>query len=360
MSRLHELFKRFGIEFYELNRMSLDNYFYEPFQDKDQVFEEDRIFETDNLRTTRTLTPYSPSLFEFFLDGSRKPYKIGDIITPDNKFVPLVVGQIGTACCKRNQDKKIQSYEVRRKNVLMIYDSIPEGDFRGIEEHIKKNLFKGAHLEVGRYAVKNDIRDNPTNAAVAKIQKMMQDMEVELLTDMVKQRGVLSTHSMLVIDGSLQFLTQKFDPQIFYNVIGVSKSFNPNLVGILKKKKHIATRLAHLRYGERTPVYKYQTQSGYIKNSIGAWYLRIHEPQKVRSPLEGIVKIEKMAMTEDDDAGGFDSGLIDNISRCILAERNPTCFGKDERWANHLYPIYLTEKLLKQSFLSDIHFMNLF
>jgi hypothetical protein len=75
--------------------------------------------------------------------------------------------------------------------------------------------------------------------------------------------------------------------------------------------------------------------------------------------LEGVVKLEKMALEENIE-NGFETDLIDNISRSILSERNPTCHGKDNRWANHLYPMYLTEKILKSSFLSDSFFMNLF
>jgi hypothetical protein len=106
----------------------------------------------------------------------------------------------------------------------------------------------------------------------------MHDMEIELLKEMVENRKILSTDKMLVIDGSLQFLTQKFDPRIFYNVTGISKTFNPNLTGILKGKRHIGVALAKLEFRERTPVYRYKTE----RNIIGAWYLRIREKKDIR------------------------------------------------------------------------------
>jgi len=176
-----------------------------------------------------------------------------------------------------------------------------------------------------------------------------------MLKSMVHE-NVLDTNRMLVIDGSLQFMTQRFNPEIFYNVVGISKSFNPNLTGVLKGKKHIGVLLSKLQFGQRTPVYKYDK----MRNTIGAWYLRIRERQNVKNPLEGVVKIEKMALKENIENDGFDSNLIDNISSSILAERIPTCHGRDSRWANHLYPIYLTESYLKASFLSDKHYINLF
>lgn len=41
-----------------------------------------------------------PPIFQYFLDGSRKVYKIDDI-QYDNKVYPIVCGQISVCCCKR-------------------------------------------------------------------------------------------------------------------------------------------------------------------------------------------------------------------------------------------------------------------
>ncbi len=62
----------------------------------------------------------------------------------------------------------------------------------------------------------------------------------------------LKTDQMLIVDGSLQF-SNVYDDNIFANVIGISKSFNPNLQGILKSKnKQIGNHLTILEFGERT------------------------------------------------------------------------------------------------------------
>jgi hypothetical protein len=349
---LTDIFGEKGIQFFQTDRVPLDHYMYEPFQDNKEVFDESKIFETNNT-DVKKLLPYTPSLFNYFLDGSRKPYKIGDMITTDNKFAPVVAGQIGAACCKR-VNKKMELFKILRKNLIVVFDSINNDDFQDIKEKIR--VIRKFDMELDKYSFDKMKDDAPTNAAIAKIQKRMQDLEVELLNDMVSN-DVLSTDNMLVIDGSLQFLSQKFDERIFYNVIGISKSFNPNLTGVLKGKKHIGVLLAKLKFGERTPVYKYESERQLHK--IGAWYLRIRDEKKVKNPLDGIIKVEKMAMKEDVDTG-FDTSIIDNISSSILGEIWPTCHGKDTRWNNHLYPIYLTEKALKSKFLSDIHFMNLF
>ena len=73
-----------------------------------------------------------------------------------------------------------------------------------------------------------------------------------------------------------------------------------------------------------------------------------------------LVKIEKILITEDEIENGLNSEEIDLITANIINERNPVCYGKDARWANHLYPVYLTENFIKSKYLSDINFLNLF
>ena len=88
--------------------------------------------------------------------------------------------------------------------------------------------------------------------------------------------------------------------------------------------------------------------------------MRIHQKEKLKKPLDGVIKVEKIATTRDEKSDGFDTNTVDNISRSILLERNVTCYGNDDRWANHIYPIYLTELLLKNSFASDTFFLSIF
>ncbi len=352
---LFRLFKDKGIQFFQTDKLSLDKYYFEAFQDEKEVFDGNKIFETQEVEVKK-LEPYSPSLFKYFLDGSRKPYKIGDIITTDNKFTPVVVGQIGAACCSRSTSKKINIFQINKLNLLLVFDSINDDDYEDIKGQISNSGKWKIDLE--KYSFDKLRDDAPLNAAIAKINKRMQDLEIDLLTDLAMSKRLLSTENMLIIDGSLQFLSQKFDNRIFYNVIGISKTFNPNLMGLLRGKKQIGVLLAKLKYGERTPVYKYESEKK--RYTIGAWYLRIRDENKMRNPLDGVIKIEKMAMQEDIENDGFDSSVIDNISSSILSETYPTCHGNDFRWCNHLYPIYLTERALKSRFLSDLYFTNLF
>ena len=65
-------------------------------------------------------------------------------------------------------------------------------------------------------------------------------------------------------------------------------------------------------------------------------------------------------MDEEVEQGGINSEDVDLISANIINERNPTCYGTDRRWANHLYPVFLTERYVKSKYISTEMFLNLF
>ena len=357
---------------YQTERFTLDHFVLPEYQDAGEVFSKKKIFETNNKQGKNiklSINNSVPSLFKYFLDGSRRTYKIVDFGTTDGKFLPIVAGQIGAAVCER-QDKRLKKYYILRKNVIAIPDRMG-GEFDRIAKRIPKiripkNKANSVSIEqVLKYKVK-DRPDIPfENLAIAKIQTTMMDMEVSLIRQMVDSNK-LETDNMLMVDGSLQFSGVGDSDTIFKHVIGVSKSFNPNIPGLLKSSKHkqIGNYLTNLEFGERTPVYVYEIEGKSRRNKktkIGAWYLRIRPRDKAKRPLDGIIKIEKIATTRSQkEDGGFDTDMINEISRSILLERNVTCYGNDPRWANHLYPIYLTELFLKNSFVSDTFFLNIF
>ncbi len=350
------------------DRYSLDHYDPPEYQDKEEEFQSDRMFETENnsgRNVDLNIGQISSSLFKYFLDGSRRTYKIGDFASRDNKFLPIVAGQIGTAVCVR-EHQKMRKYKVSKDNIMALPDRLGD-EFESIKTKIQQVEKQGIRIgRIVRYRYQLS-PDRPfENLAIAKIQKEMHDMELELLSEMVESKK-LNTDKMLVIDGSLQFSgINSENIHIFKNVIGISKTFNPHLQGILKtKRKEIGFHLANLKYGNRTVVYSYDPKDRpgkyrKYKTRIGAWYMRIRDEKYLKNPLDGIIKIEKVPTTQREVEDGFDSDVIDEISKSILFERNVTCFGNDDRWANHLYPIYLTEYFLKNSFCSDKYFLNIF
>lgn len=370
MATLKNIFDKCGVALYQNESLDLDHYYQEPYQDEgDEIKAIGKPFDTNDSNKIRKYDLFAEdrtfSNFSFFMDGSRRTYKIGDIVIDGGKKIyPVVIAQIRAGCTERDGAKKLHSHQtILRKNLLLLSDKINTVDFREIQQRLMRTaVAKEMFLEVVSYRFESEKHNIPVNAAIAKANSMMHDMEIEILSNMVKS-GSLDTDRMLVVDGPLQFLRQDTGKpefsDLFYNVIGVSKSFNPMLPASGKSKRggtQIGAELLKLEYGERTPVFMKENDRG---RRFGVWYLRIRPKNRVSNPLEGIIKIEKMAL-EDYYDSGIPTDIIDTISLSLLNECSPTCYGRDERWASHLYPVYLTETLIKSTFESDLVFINNF
>lgn len=370
MATLKNIFDKCGVALYQNESLDLDHYYQEPYQDEgDEIKAIGKPFETNDSNKIRKYDLFAEdrtfSNFSFFMDGSRRTYKIGDIVIDGGKKIyPVVIAQIRAGCTERDGAKKLHSHQtILRKNLLLLSDKINTVDFREIQQRLMRTaVAKEMFLEVVSYRFESEKHNIPVNAAIAKANSMMHDMEIEILSNMVKS-GSLDTDRMLVVDGPLQFLRQDTGKpefsDLFYNVIGVSKSFNPMLPASGKSKRggtQIGAELLKLEYGERTPVFMKENDRG---RRFGVWYLRIRPKNRVSNPLEGIIKIEKMAL-EDYYDSGIPTDIIDTISLSLLNECSPTCYGRDERWASHLYPVYLTETLIKSTVESDLVFINNF
>ena len=102
-------------------RYPLDDLLPPEFQDREEEFSGDKIFE-NNKSGKNVLIDYgqaASSLFAYFLDGSRRTYKIADFASSDNKFLPIIAGQIGAATCYR-KDKKLKKNQLLKRNVLAV------------------------------------------------------------------------------------------------------------------------------------------------------------------------------------------------------------------------------------------------
>ena len=208
-----------------------------------------------------------------------------------------------------------------------------------------------------RYRVKEG--HDPVDLGIAKIMSRMADLELQAVHDL-SERHLLQSNSLLVKDGPLRYKNIRgrgFDVTQFRNVIGLSKTFRPSFaVGTGRKKRDVGVITSPLGMGERTPVFKTFEED----KIIGMWYLRIRPPERMSNPLQGVVKIECYAIDAYEEEAGLDSDRVRTISAHILRERNVTPYGKDKRWATHLYPIYAAENFIKQSFLSDMRFEAFF
>jgi len=317
------------------------------------------------------------SIFTYFLDGSRHTYKVDDISYEKNVF-PILAGQIGIGCCKRI-DKEVKREEIDRKLVIVIPD-IANRDEWGMEnfcdellKKINKNKKTVSSFEVDfdkvLYYKRENFDDKLEKKGIAVIQDYMIELEKDAVAVLAAEQK-LDQNNWLIKDGSLEYkvvsnkknkgknLKDKHIRNHYKYVIGVSKSFNPTKCEV-KSGGSNSDVIANLKVFERTPAYMYQSRiAGNVHFVI--WYIRIREPEYTHNVFDGIIKVEKIITKDSEIEKGVDTDLIDHISAHLINERNPVCYGSDDRWANHLYPIYLTESYVKSKYISNDLFMQLF
>lgn len=314
-------------------------------------------------------------LFQFFLDGSRRTYKVDDIEINRNVY-PVMAGQIGVACCQRKDPSQFKCAEFEHNLVLSLPKAAnPNGGdaslfFNSLTWKINKTKrLEKAQIEFSKIlSYESSKRDGDLkyeHKGIASIQDEMIDSEKRIVAHL-STKNLINPDRYLIKDGSLQYAPSKSSnfkelskfKSHYKCVIGISKMFDPELCRDNNNRSN-ADKIAMLPNYHRTPAYKYKSER--VGNVFFAvWYVRIRESQHTFSPFSGIVKVEKILITEEEIENGLDSAEIDTITANIINERNPVCYGKDARWANHLYPVYLTESFIKSKYLSDINFLNLF
>jgi hypothetical protein len=298
--------------------------------------------------------------FRLFMDGSRRTYKIADIPIETQVF-PIIAGQVGVGVCKRENRRLSPACDLSLQTVLVFPDKL---DTEGKNE--KQHRAFLANLATKLNAAQNRISLDrlllyPTQAnedfedkGVARIQDYMVEQEKDMVQKLVNE-SIINDRSWLIKDGSLEYnrIANKDDRFSFSRirnnykrVVGVSKSFNPELAK-LKNNKSAAGMIASLKPYERTPALMYSTDR--VEGNFAVWYVRLREPRQSRGPFDGVVKVEKVLVTDHEAEYGLESSEVDNISAWLVNERNPVCYGKDERWANHLYSVYLTETYIKSN-----------
>lgn len=326
------------------------------------------------------------SCFKYFLDGSRHTYKIDDI-SYEKSVYPVIAGQIGVGCCSR-ENKNLQKEIFERKLVIVLPDKAREDEwnfkvhYSALCNSINKNNF------LTKIGIKFDeILDYSTtlptdgstfeNLGIARVQDSMIQLEKDVVAELVS-KNKLRDNAMLIKDGSLQYqkmsktdrkegndlLDKKFRDR-YTHVIGVSKSFNPTKCYTGESKsgnaKSDSQRVARLKPFERTPVNMYCSEhTGGVWFAV--WYVRLRDAQYSSNVFDGVVKVEKIVdfKEEGEEPEPFPTDDANFITAHLLNERNPVCYGTDGRWANHIYPIYLTERYIKSQYLSSNLFLELF
>lgn len=299
------------------------------------------------------------SLFEFFLDGTRRTFLVAEMESSSKRYLPVLGGQISAAVVRRDRATgKVQVHRHRGMNIIALPGGgygINDGDLRELDEKLQKAKRPFHVVPYGERGISK--KEQPAELAIAAINAAMQKLEIEALEDLTNS-NLTSSGSMLIVDGSVQFTRIPLKHQSWLrNVIGVSKTFRTNLVFTKNKEEIGAVIVKTLRNaGDRTPAFK-ATLGG---NMYAAWYLRIRDWHHTDKPLSGVVKVERLLLTEEEMELGLSTDSVNNVSLSLLGERYVTPYGKDERWANHLYPVYLAERYQKSQLMSEMQFLRLF
>lgn len=257
--------------------------------------------------------------------------------------------------------------------------ALPDVSNRDRDKYFFENLVKKINEKTANnrfYIPLNKIKTYSTSSqkdsdsfeklGIATIQDAMTAQEVEKVTALASGKH-LDQNNYLLKDGSLEYKVDKirnnenalseFQSKFEY-VVGVSKSFNLENC----KDKHgrnNSNMVATLPLFHRTPVAKYSSER--LRGMLYAiWYLRVRDAKYSPNPFCGVLKIEKILATDKKQKDGLDSEEVDLISANLINERLPTCYGVDKRWANHLYPVFVTETYAKSKYLSDEMFLSLF
>ncbi len=345
-----------------------------------------RFAESDQTRkktvviSDRTIQLCQTPLFAYFLDGSRHIYKVDDIAI-GNKIYPVMAGQIIVGCCKREDRDTFRKCKLERKIVLGLPITIKDGTgakeydlCKSYCDHINQRLTKIPFIQQSGIQIdnillykvdgdekfrndKNALKDSGT----AKIQDEMVRTEQNMVAYLCKQHYLDDSH-YLIKDGSLEYRefygVDMKSPEAaqmktnFQHVVGVSKMFNPDLMLDYEKKK-LSKTIANLSPHTRTKVYRYQ--QGQFEFAV--WYLRLRDTEFRETHFSDVVKCEMML---SQPGATIETDLVDIISANLIREAYPTCHGKDSRWGNHLYPVFLTETFCKANYIDQNILLNLF
>lgn len=337
--------------------------------------ETDNKHKVINLKSESDKRQNLKSIFTYFLDGSRHTYKVDDMSYNKNVY-PILAGQIGVGCCERINKTLSPAILFRRKLVIVLPNiAFRDGwNEKAVAVDLLKRINDSSKLKNGFHLQFDDVLtytrdddDKLEKKGIEVIQEYMTDMEKDTVADLVLA-GRVNQDNYLIKDGSLDYqqnlknknaknLSDKRIANQYKYVIGVSKSFNPTKC-LVKGGGANSDFIAQLKPFERTPAYMYCSKRAHAHFCI--WYLRLRDAKYTKSIFDGVVKIEKLVVNESQIQNGVPSDEIDNISAFLLNERNPVCYGSDPRWANHLYPVFLTESYAKSKYLSNNLFMQLF
>jgi len=310
------------------------------------------------------------SYFRFFLDGCETFHHVIDA-SFRGSYLPICAAQVGVAVLERVRNRpyhvlKDERFTRIRRLLLLPRGHLPPEDIRSLTVQINEALPTSCHFDVVEYNPRGNIgadtRQEPEYHARACVLSHLHDMELSAMQALLSE-GLISGHDWLALDGGLQFrqsatLEELLRGDVFArNVVALAKTRDPSqTVGSGRQAQSIGNLTRNLDFAERTPAFTTNKHERLVR---GFWYLRIRPRRFIYFPQQGMIKLEVFADGMERAEGGLNPARVNGISSCVLRERNVTPFKTDDRWGNHLYPIYTAERYLKSSFLSEMRFKAL-
>lgn len=382
---------------YNTRKFSLDDnandLFAQEGYDRDEIsydMKGQKYAETDTSNVSSVQIPHRliqdvhSNKLKYFLDGSRHTFKVDDIVIGKNIF-PIIAGQIVVGCCYRETrdsfkkcslkteiiislPKRFYSNWGKRNDYARKYAEDLTADLQSKNRYAKEHNVKISRIEFYETdgSKIGDVKDKNRfiNSGIAQIQNAMTDEEQIMVEQLCKAKK-LSDNAFLIKDGSIQYnpsysnlekATWNNMRANYKHVIGVSKSFDPTLLSSMRGNENIARTIAELKPYHRTKAFRYRSEQA-NDQYFAIWYVRIRNSEFRQTQFSDVVKCELLL---HDSSQPFDTLTIDWLSANIIREAYPVCYGKDSRWANHLYPVFLTESFCKTQYIDKNIFLGLF
>ena len=276
----------------------------------------------------------------YFLDGVQSSREIGRI-----EMAPIIVATVAAAivnrCDRRFSRMPMESPPVSVQALILPRSA---GDTRveafwellleaGFSELAPEEVPSSPHLvlDSAEYMADVDPSDyvGMRERARVRVRALRERLEGEMLRQWEGDDRVLGSDDWIAVDGQLKDIRESNR-----RAIGLIKSVaRPEFVG-----KDVGM-LLDLEPGMRTtsfvPDWQLRRAPGEQRTS---WYLRMWPQQRGADALGSLMRVEAPRDT--------DSGMVDEISRWVLAERAPLA-KPDPRWPSMIYPIHYVEKILK-------------
>jgi len=294
-------------------------------------------------RPTPALCRSDQHLYRYFIDGSLRTYYLATALEGNRSF-PIELAQIGAAVMVRDAQGRVRPFAVRHRLLLLM----PKGAL-GVSDTVWAKL-KHYSTPDRSFEVIDTTERNATTPEEPTVENLrtraggiarnrMHKLEIEMIAETDAARN---EQSWLILDGAVkldEFIKAPF-------MIGVAKNFRKDPEFRFgrggSKRRDITSILAGLPHAHRTVAFS--SHGG----QVAFWYVRLREQKELDYPLMGVVKVE----LPRPDRTPVAAEQADLISRCLVAEKNVTPYGRDSRWHCLLYPIFQAEQMIKNGFHS--------